>query len=159
MAETSEVSSPAGRWGGVASTSAPGARTDSQSLPKAHSGVFVDAITGRHASTSAAELLATRRLTWHKHYGWTYDAWIDDPARYALAGANGRFSLPALARGFTVTLAQAAGSAAVALQQHRHLLAPLQQLLTRGPKPAAPQPPPEQQQQQQQPQRNGSQGR
>ncbi|GLC53443.1 hypothetical protein PLESTB_000745700 [Pleodorina starrii] len=66
-------------------------------------------------------------------------------------------SLPALARGFTVTLAQAAGSAAVALQQHRHLLAPLQQLLTRGPKPAAPRP--SEQQQQQQEQGNGPQGR
>eukprot|EP00198_Chlamydomonas_reinhardtii_P003235 XP_001692571.1 predicted protein [Chlamydomonas reinhardtii] len=94
-----------------------------QSAP---TGVFVDAVTGRHASTSAADLLAKRRLTWDKHYGWTYDAWVDDPARYALAGANGRFSLPALARGFTVTVAQAAGSAAlfVSPMYHRTRTAP-----------------------------------
>ncbi|GIL84894.1 hypothetical protein Vretimale_9714 [Volvox reticuliferus] len=102
------VSSTTGRWGSAAT---------STSSPAAHSGVFVDAITGRHASTSAAELLAMRRLTWDKHYGWTYDAWVHDPARFALAGANGRFSLPALARGFSATLTQAAGSAAVAVQQ------------------------------------------
>lgn len=35
------------------------------------SGLFVDAITGRHAATSAVDLLAARKLTWNKHYGWT----------------------------------------------------------------------------------------
>ncbi len=34
------------------------------------SGTFVDAITGRHAATSAVDLLAARKLTWNKHYGW-----------------------------------------------------------------------------------------
>ncbi|KAG2437145.1 hypothetical protein HYH02_011400 [Chlamydomonas schloesseri] len=66
------------------------AHPPSTSTQPAPTGVFVDAVTGRHASTSAADLLAKRRLTWDKHYGWTYDAWVDDPARYALAGANGR---------------------------------------------------------------------
>ncbi|GLI67122.1 hypothetical protein VaNZ11_011330 [Volvox africanus] len=119
MADPARGASTMGRWSGTA--------TSSHSIsPASHSGVFVDVITGRHASTSASELLAMRRLTWDKHYGWTYDAWVDDPARFALAGANGRFSLPALARGFSATLTQAAGSAAVALQ---HLVnrAPQQQ--------------------------------
>ncbi|GFR51425.1 hypothetical protein Agub_g13713 [Astrephomene gubernaculifera] len=85
------------------------------------SGVFVDAVTGRHACTSAAELLATRRLTWDKHFGWTYDAWIDDPAQYALSGANGRFSLPALALRLSTAVTQAASSAARFIQhQHYH---------------------------------------
>ncbi|KAG2429914.1 hypothetical protein HXX76_010694 [Chlamydomonas incerta] len=105
------------------------AHKSSAGAKAAQTGVFVDAVTGRHASTSATDLLAKRRLTWDKHYGWTYDAWVDDPARYALAGANGRFSLPALARGFTVTVAQAAGATAIFVQTHRHLLRPLQQQL------------------------------
>ncbi|PNH06973.1 hypothetical protein TSOC_006599 [Tetrabaena socialis] len=95
-------------------------------------GVFVDAVTGRHAATSAAELLQKRRLTWDKHYGWTFDAWIDDPARYALAGANGRFSLPALARGLSATLSQAAGSAMLALQRQQQHLRLQQQQPTGG---------------------------
>ncbi|KAG2499770.1 hypothetical protein HYH03_002067 [Edaphochlamys debaryana] len=142
-AEVSPSTGAGGAGPGPASASATG-------------GVFVDAVTGRHASTSAAELLARRQLTWTKHYGWQYDAWVDDPARYALAGANGRFSLPALARGLTATLSQAASSAALRLQQHQaQLLQPLQPLLQplaqppqrgqqgpaggqRGPQPAGP---------------------
>ena len=52
--------------------------------------VFVDAVAGRHAAGTADALLNTRRLQWRKEYGWTYDAWVDNPAQFALAGAHGR---------------------------------------------------------------------
>mmetsp|Transcript_10205 Transcript_10205/g.17776 ORF Transcript_10205/g.17776 Transcript_10205/m.17776 type:complete len:148 (+) Transcript_10205:75-518(+) len=72
-------------------------------------GVYVDAIRGAHASTSANLLLDQRRLVWRKDYGWTYDAWVDDPWAYAQSGgANSRFSLPAILRGFGKTANQAA---------------------------------------------------
>lgn len=53
-------------------------------------GVFVDCVAGKHASTGVQLLLEKRRLIWRKDYGWTWDAWVDDPAQYALSGAHGR---------------------------------------------------------------------
>ena len=60
----------------------------------------------------AGPLLAARRLTWGPATGWTWDAWLDDPAAYALAGANSRFSLPAVGARLAGLAADAAAAPA-----------------------------------------------
>jgi hypothetical protein len=52
--------------------------------------VFVDAISGQHASPDPHSLLQQRKLTFSKDFGWQYDVWVDDPLKYALSGANSR---------------------------------------------------------------------
>lgn len=66
-----------------------------------------------------------------------YDAWVDDPRQYALAGANGRFSIPALARGLATTLGQVGGAAARALEPHVQQWAPKPAGAAAAPAPAA----------------------
>jgi hypothetical protein len=86
------------RIAGSSSSSGGGGAADGASTSKANGSLFVDAVTGRHASPGGpAPLLARRRLAWSAAHGWAYDVWIDDPAAHALAGANSRFSLPAIA--------------------------------------------------------------
>ncbi|GAX80704.1 hypothetical protein CEUSTIGMA_g8139.t1 [Chlamydomonas eustigma] len=58
-------------------------------------GTWVDAVTGRHITSDLDSLLAQRRLTYRKDYGWCYDVWPEQPTAYALSGAIGRFSLQA----------------------------------------------------------------
>jgi hypothetical protein len=60
-------------------------------------GTWVDAVTGRHITSDIDSLLAQRRLTYRKDYGWCYDVWPEHPTAYALSGAIGRFSLQAAA--------------------------------------------------------------
>eukprot|EP00878_Enallax_costatus_P005264 GHUV01005531.1.p1 GENE.GHUV01005531.1~~GHUV01005531.1.p1 ORF type:complete len:122 (+),score=43.11 GHUV01005531.1:285-650(+) len=91
-------------------------------------GLFIDAITERHISTDPARLLQRRCLTHSKQYGWTYDVWIDNPARYALTGANSRFSLPAIGQRIANVVT---GSAAAAQQQMQQMAGALQQLQQR----------------------------
>lgn len=45
--------------------------TVSQKSSQGSAGVFVDAVTGRHVSTNANQILDKRKLAWSKEYGWT----------------------------------------------------------------------------------------
>uniref|UniRef100_A0A383WBE9 Uncharacterized protein n=1 Tax=Tetradesmus obliquus TaxID=3088 RepID=A0A383WBE9_TETOB len=91
------------------------------SVPKqpaeAPSGVFVDAITGRHGAPDPDSLLQRRCLTFDKNYGWTYDVWVDDVGRCALSGAHSRFSVPAIGQRIVGMLADASTAAAQQLQR------------------------------------------
>mmetsp|Transcript_8593 Transcript_8593/g.23088 ORF Transcript_8593/g.23088 Transcript_8593/m.23088 type:complete len:105 (+) Transcript_8593:201-515(+) len=80
-------------------------------------GVYVDAVAGRHATTDVGLLLDRRGLVWRKDFGWTYDAWVDRN-EYSLSGANGRFSLPAMARGVQHGLLHAASKAKDVMASH-----------------------------------------
>ncbi|GBF97202.1 hypothetical protein Rsub_10063 [Raphidocelis subcapitata] len=86
--------------------------------PAASSSVFVDAVTGRHASPAGpAPLLARRRVVFSSSCGYAYDAAVEDPGRTALAGSNSRFSLPSIALRVRDLLGGAAGPAAAALRE------------------------------------------
>mmetsp|Transcript_10522 Transcript_10522/g.31605 ORF Transcript_10522/g.31605 Transcript_10522/m.31605 type:complete len:118 (-) Transcript_10522:493-846(-) len=62
----------------------------------ARNGMWVDAVTSRHVASDVEGLLQSRTLMHRQEYGWCYDAWPMQPSEYALAGANGRFSLQAV---------------------------------------------------------------
>lgn len=61
--------------------------------PETQQAVFIDAISGQHVSSDPQSLLKQRQLTFSKDYGWQYDVWIQDPGKYALSGANSRYSV------------------------------------------------------------------
>eukprot|EP00882_Tetradesmus_deserticola_P010477 GHRQ01011066.1.p2 GENE.GHRQ01011066.1~~GHRQ01011066.1.p2 ORF type:complete len:109 (+),score=49.97 GHRQ01011066.1:650-976(+) len=84
---------------------------------QAAAGVFVDAVTGRHATSDSASLLQRRCLTFDKNYGWTYDVWVDDVGRCALLGAHSRFSVPAIGQRIAHMLVSGSSAAAHQLQQ------------------------------------------
>jgi len=56
----------------------------------------VDAVTAKHIASDAHALLQQRALMQRREYGWCYDVWPEQPAAYAHAGANGRFSLTSI---------------------------------------------------------------
>uniref|UniRef100_A0A7S0R507 Uncharacterized protein n=1 Tax=Chlamydomonas leiostraca TaxID=1034604 RepID=A0A7S0R507_9CHLO len=81
--------------------------TSQQPMQQPVQAVFVDCVSGKHASTDPQLLCDKRRLMWRPQYGWVYDAWVSKPEEFSLAGANGRFSLPAIA-GAVASTAKAA---------------------------------------------------